>query len=224
MQKLLMPLKCEHCKQEYYDQGYWADARYCLSCSMDIRREEQQKKKELIQKARNIANSYQLDLDKYANELPDELRRQLNPKNAGRKTVKYQPGYCELLVEMASEGKSESEFAAAVGIAQSTITYWTEHHDRFKQAREVASENYSAWLQNFYRLAMAKKVDCQPGLLLRMVKVKLGWSDKDEAAVKGAGGEIPVVQLVYRDKNFPSEKLEPTPEQLAEAGLDKAAV
>jgi len=224
VQKLLIPLTCEKCNQKYHEQGYMGDGRYCPKCAEAARQEEIQKNKELAEKAKRFARSAGLALDKYANDLPEEVRKILNPKNAGRKTVKYRPELCELLVEMAQEGKSETEFAAAVGIAQSTITNWTENHPRFKAAREIAAENYRAWLENFYRLAMTNKAPCQPGLLLRMVKVKLGWSDRAEDAGKGPSGEIPVVVNVYHDKNFPSETVQPTPEQMAEAGLEKAAV
>jgi len=224
LQKLLMPLKCKHCGQKYYEQGYWGDGRYCLKCSGDMRREELKEKEELAEKAKKFARSSGLDLDQYANELPEEVRRLLNPKNAGRKPVKYRPEFCELLVEMASEGKSEAEFAAAVGISQPLITHWTETRPRFKQAREIAGEVYRAWLENFYRNAMTNNVPCQPSLLLRLTKVKLGWTDRDEGAGKGPSGEIPVVVNAYHDKNFPSETVQPTPEQMAEAGLEKAAV
>jgi len=224
LQKMLMPLKCTKCKKDYYETGYLGDGRYCFECSMTVRREEEEKKKQLAKKAALIAKKYNLDLDQYANELPEDVRRYLNPKNAGRKEVKYRPEYCELLIDMASEGKSESEFAAAVGISQSLISYWTENNPRFKQAREIAAEQYSAWLQNFYRNAMTNNVPCQSSLLLRMVSVKLGWNDKSESTVKGDAGILPVVKIVERDAGFPSQKLEPTAEQIAEAGLDKAAV
>jgi transcriptional regulator with XRE-family HTH domain len=221
---MLIPRKCQKCRKDYYEVNYWGDDRYCLRCSIDMRRLEEEEKKEIARNAAAIAEKYNLDLKQYADELPEEVRKYLNPKNAGRKAVAYRTEFCELLVDRAAEGKSEAEFAAEIGISQSLITHWTETRPRFKAAREAAAELRQAWLERFFRDAMTAKVPCVPSLLLRMVTVRLGWADKNETAIKGAGGEIPVVKIVERDAGFPAEKLEPTAEQLAEAGLDKAVV
>ena len=221
LQRMLMPLKCKNCGNDYYDAGYWGDNRYCLPCSIHMRRAEAEERKETAKKAAEVAEKYGLDLDQFENELPAEIRQHMNPKNAGRKSVKYRPEYCEMLIAQAAEGKSEAEFASGVGISQSLITHWTETRPRFKYAREIANEQRDAWLLNFYRNAMTTRVPCVPSLLLRMVTVKLGWGEKNETTVKG-GGEIPVVKIVERDAGFPSETLSPTAEQIAEAGLEKA--
>ena len=221
LQRMLIPRKCQNCRRDYYEVGYWGDDRYCLRCSIERRRLDEDEKKETARVAAEIAKKYNLDLKKFSDDLPEELRRHLNPKNAGRKAVKYRAELCEMLVDRAAEGKSEAEFAAEIGISQSLITYWTETRPRFKAAREAAEELRQAWLIRFFRDAMTTKVPCVSSLLLRAVEVHLGWGAKSETAIKGAGGEIPVVKIVERDAGFPSEKLEPTAEQLAEAGLDK---
>jgi hypothetical protein len=184
-----------------------------------MRRLEEDEKKEIARNAAAIAEKHNLDLKKFSDGLPEELRKYLNPKNAGRKAAKYRTELCELLVDRAAEGKSEAEFAAEIGISQSLIQYWTETHPRFKQSREAATELRQAWLERFFRDAMTTKVPCQPSLLLRMVAVKLGWADKNESTIKGGGGEIPVVKIVERDAGFPAETLEPSAELAAEAGL-----
>ena len=219
IQWALIPQKCSCCGEEYYTFGYWGDNRYCLSCSIHMRREEEEEKKRLAKQAAGIAEEYGLDLDQYANELPEDVRRYLNPKNAGRKAVKYRPEFCELLVASAAEGKTEVEFAVQIGISQSLITYWTEKHPRFKQAREIANDHRQARFEKEYRDAMLCKIACVPSLLGRLAAAKWGWGEKGETAINT--GEIPVVKIVERDAGFPSEKVEPTAEQLAEAGLDK---
>ena len=215
MQRLLMPLKCQKCKKQYWEVGYWRDSDFCLECSMKIRQEEKKRKEKLAQQAAAIAEKYHLDLDQYSEYLPEELRKELNPRNAGRKEVKWDSGYCALLIERAAEGKTESEFAAEIGISQALVNYWTVNHPNFKQARETANELREAWLERSFREAMLGKIDCVPSLLLRYTAVKLGWGDKSDTTPKG-GGEIPVVKLVLAGKDFPAETLQPTAEQIAE--------
>ena len=220
IQWALYPQVCTHCGNEYYTFNYWGDGRYCLPCSIHMRREEEENRRELAKQAADIAEKHGLDLDQYANELPEDVRRYLNPKNAGRKAVKYRPEFCEMLVAAAAEGKTEVEFAVQIGISQSLISHWTETHPRFKQAREIANDYRQARFEKEYRDAMLCRIDCVPTLMARAASAKWGWGDKSETVL--VAGEIPVVKIVERDAGFPSEQLEPTAGQLAEAGLKEA--
>jgi len=219
MQRLLYPRTCEDCGAEYKEVGYWGDGHYCLSCSLTMRRREDERKKDLARHAAEIAEKYGLDLDVYAEELPIEIRKIINPKNAGRKAVKWNSSYCELLVGSAAEGKSEAEFAAEVNIAQSLIQAWTEAHPKFKQARETANELRMAYFERTFRDAMLGSIPCVPSMMIRYMAAKYGWGDKNESVVSAGSGEIPVVKIVERDAAFPEETLEPSKEQVQAAGL-----
>jgi hypothetical protein len=183
-----------------------------------MRREEAERKKELLRHAAETSERLGLDLDRYSEYLPEELRRELNPRNAGRKAVKWDSAYCALLIERAEEGKTETEFAAELRVSQGLITHWTEVHPNFKQAREVANEQRKAWFMRTYRDAMLLKIGCQPGMMIRWGAAEHGMRDRSETALTGGGGEIPVVKIVERDAGFPSETLSPTAEQAAGAG------
>jgi hypothetical protein len=178
IQKMLMPRVCEECGNEYWEAGYWGDGRYCLPCSLNMKRREEDRKKDLARQAAEIAEKYGLDLELYAEELPEEIRRELNPKNAGRKSVKWNSAYCEMLVERAAEGKTEAEFAAEINVSQSLIQYWTEKHPNFKVARERANEMRLAWLERSFREAMLGKIACVPSMMNRYVAAKLGWTER----------------------------------------------
>ena len=221
-QILLTPLTCSLCFEEYRETGHWHEGQYCPACSKKMKKKEAARKESILKRAAEIREKYGLDFSKYPDGLPEDVKRELNPRNAGRKQVKYDDSFCELLVEAAGEGKSEAEFAAELKVSQSVIQYWTKH-PKFKAARETANEIRNAWLEKHFRYAAFKKIDCQPSLLLRMAAVKLGWGEKTDTPPGGSGGEIPVVKIVERDAGFPSETQAPTAEQLAEAGLDKKA-
>jgi len=219
-QRLLVPITCKNCDSSYSETGYWQDALYCPACSMTMRRQEEERKKELVRKAAEIAEKHGLDFDQYPNEIPEEIRRELNPKNAGRKSVKYNSAYCELLVEQAAEGKTEAEFAAGIKVTQALLQYWTARHPNFKKARETASELREAWFYKHYRFGMLGKIPCVPSMMIRYGAAKYGWGDKSEQVLSGGGSEIPVVKIVERDASFPTETLDPTKEQIQAAGLE----
>ena len=223
IQRLLVPLTCELCTGTYSETGYWQDALYCPACSASMRRQEEERKKELVRKAREIAEKHNLDLDKYTDEIPEEIRREINPKNAGRKAVKYDNAYCELLIEEAGEGKTEAEFAANIKITQATLQYWTGKHLRFKKAREIANELREAWFYKHYRFGMLGKISCVASMMIRYGAAKYGLGDKGEQVLTGGGGEIPVVKIVERDAGFPAETLDPTKEQMQAAGFEEQA-
>ena len=222
-QRLLTPLKCTVCANDYYETGYWRDGEMCPACSANKRRQDEKEKEELKIKAARIQEEYGLDFSKYPEDIDAGVREILNPRNAGRKPSKFQAEYCELLVEMAAEGKAESEFAAHIQVSQSLLAEWTGKHPRFKVAREVANEIREAWFEKNYRLGMLGKIPVNASMMIRYAAAKHGWKERSENEAKGPGGEIPVVKIVERDAGFPSETLAPSAEQAAEAGLNKTA-
>ena len=219
-QRLLMPLKCTACKNEYYETGYWHDGELCPACSTNLLRQEDERKKEVAREVAKISEKYGLDLGEYPGELPEEIRQKFNPRNAGRKPVKWEDALCELLVDRAAEGKVEAEFAAEMHVSQAMIQHWTEVHPRFKAAREVANQLREAWFEKHYRLGMLGKIEVVPSMMIRLGAARYGLSDKSETTLTGPKGEIPVVKMVERDSSFPSETLEPTAEQAAAAAAE----
>jgi len=219
MQRRLLPVVCEACGNEYWETGYWRDGELCPSCSLNEKRREGNRKKELERRAAEAAENFGLDLSKWPSGLPEEILRETNPLNAGRKPVKWDSSYCALLVEMAADGgKSEAEFAACIGVSQGLIQHWTEKHPNFKKAREIANDLRNAWLERTFRDAALAKIPCQPSMMNRLAAAKLGWREKSETEVT-TKGEIPVVKIVERDAGFPTETLEPSKELAGEEGL-----
>lgn len=63
---------------------------------------------------------------------------------AGRPT-KYDPDYCERIVEFCQDGSSISSFAASIGVCRDTITDWGQAHPEFLAAVKVAKAAVAAW-------------------------------------------------------------------------------
>jgi hypothetical protein len=65
-------------------------------------------------------------------------------KNMARPS-KFQPAYCDLVIEHMAEGASLTSFAAEIGVARSTINEWMEAHSDFADSVRIAKAKCAAW-------------------------------------------------------------------------------
>lgn len=76
-------------------------------------------------------------------------------KGPGGRPTKYQPAYCEQLVEHMSEGASLLSFAAEIDVDRSTLTEWAKVHPEFSTAVTRGKAKCAAWWERIGRnLAM----------------------------------------------------------------------
>jgi hypothetical protein len=76
---------------------------------------------------------------------------------AGRPS-KYDPKYCERVIELGKQGMSVVEMACAIGVARSTLeTEWTKAHPDFSEAFARAREESQAWWERTGREGMLSK-------------------------------------------------------------------
>jgi hypothetical protein len=59
-------------------------------------------------------------------------------KPAVGRPTKYDPAYCEAVIEDAAKGFSLSAFCGGILVARDTLTGWREQHPEFDQACKVA--------------------------------------------------------------------------------------
>ena len=64
---------------------------------------------------------------------------------------KYDPAYCEALVEHMRDGASITSFAASIGVARETITGWMNEHEEFSLAVKQGKAVCSAWWEKVGR-------------------------------------------------------------------------
>jgi len=58
---------------------------------------------------------------------------------------KYDPAYCEDIIEHCQDGSSISSFAAKLRVSRSTITEWGAEHEEFSAAVKAAKAAVAAW-------------------------------------------------------------------------------
>lgn len=70
---------------------------------------------------------------------------------------KYDPVYCQQLVDHMSEGASVGSFAAEIDVARSTINQWAEQHEDFSEALSRGKAKAQAWWEKIgRRIAMGE--------------------------------------------------------------------
>lgn len=66
---------------------------------------------------------------------------------AGRPST-YDPAYCERVVELAKEGKSQVQIAVALDIPRASLHDWAKAHPEFSAALTRAKECEQAWWED----------------------------------------------------------------------------
>jgi uncharacterized Zn finger protein (UPF0148 family) len=214
IQYLIIPLTCDHCGSDYYEQGYAGDTHYCPACATRFSQADKERRRALKERALAIDTQFELDLD----SVPDSVPRETN---AGRKTVKYESAYGELLVEAASNGESEYEFAARINVSRPCLNKWAKIHPRFAAARKIADDTRKAWLARNYRLAMMDKIPCQNNMMIKLASWYFGWTEKTEQQVQ-LGGQMGIFKLADESAAFPTETLAPEADPADETAAEDA--
>ena len=65
-------------------------------------------------------------------------------RRVGRPT-KYDPKYCEMLIDHMSQGLSLESFAGELSISKATLYTWLDQHDEFLDARAIGVEKCRAF-------------------------------------------------------------------------------
>lgn len=95
--------------------------------------------------------------------------------------TKYKPEYCDLIIKMAKEGASFTEFRAEIGgISRQTLHNWKEAHSDFMDAytrAEVLGEAH--WDSKMRKQLMFDK-EINTALVKLYFANRFNWSDKTE--------------------------------------------
>lgn len=67
--------------------------------------------------------------------------------SAGRPTT-YDKKYCEEIITFMADGKHAAQFAAKISVSKATLYRWTEEHEEFRDAFEVAKAKSLDWWLN----------------------------------------------------------------------------
>lgn len=106
----------------------------------------------------------------------------------GRPT-KYDPLYCQSVIDAAKRGLSLIEFASEIDVAHSTLLAWVEKHDDFRLSYEKAKGILTKWYTDRAKIVAfggqdeAKGVDAKyakPQVMNILLQNLLGWKERSD--------------------------------------------
>lgn len=105
----------------------------------------------------------------------------------GGRPSKYDPAYCDAVVEFMAEGYSLTAFAGSIRVARSTVNLWEHEHPEFSEATKIGHAARTAKLE---QEMMAGTLG--PYVTARIFALKNAapdeWRDKREHEHSGPGG------------------------------------
>ena len=122
---------------------------------------------------------------------------------SGGRPTKYDPAYCEQVVEHMKDGASLTSFAAEIGVCRDTISEWGSVHAEFSAAVKRGKAVCAAWWEQIARRG-AQGGDANPTLCIFGLKNMAAddWRDKVENEHSGAV-TINKVERVLVDPSHP---------------------
>ena len=120
-----------------------------------------------------------------------------NVKILGRPS-KYDPDFCEDLIEHMSQGYSFESFAGLKKVNQDTIHEWAKVHPAFSEAKKIAFEQSRIFWErmSIEGLWNTKDKSMNTGMFCINMKNRFKWTDRVE--VQGSGDEDKPLILSYK--------------------------
>lgn len=77
--------------------------------------------------------------------------------NKGGQPTKYNPKYCEMVIELGRAGKSQEQISAEIDVPRSTMASWAQQHEEFSAALTRAKELEADWWETKGQEALENK-------------------------------------------------------------------
>jgi hypothetical protein len=117
---------------------------------------------------------------------------------AGRPS-KYDPAFCEQVIELGRDGLSRAEIAAELNVARQTLANWAEEHSEFLAALQEAHDRSLAWWEKQARTNLATS-GYQAGLWKQAMSGRFPAEPyRERQEIAGPDGGPQVIQLVGPD-------------------------
>lgn len=81
-------------------------------------------------------------------------------KNPVGRPTKYDPSYCERVIQLGADGNSKEAIAVELGITWKTLNNWADEHPAFLLALEEAKNREMVW---FEKLAKSHMIESPGG-------------------------------------------------------------
>lgn len=121
---------------------------------------------------------------------------------AGRPS-KYDPAFCQRVVDLMAEGRSKTAAAGALGVARSTLHKWADEHEAFSDALSLGEALSAEWWEDKARGLATGEGEGAPAVVIFGLKnrVHQDWRDVNRTEHTGKdGGAIETADVTPREK------------------------
>ena len=133
---------------------------------------------------------------------------------------KYDPKYCEMLIEHMSKGYSFESFGAVIGSNRDTLYEWAKRHSEFSDAKKHANDRcLEFWekqgIEGLYSYEDGPKLNSSVWIF--NMKHRHRWRDRHEEEEKKEGidlGKLPLRELMALAKQLLPELTAPKAEEM----------
>lgn len=107
---------------------------------------------------------------------------------AGRPS-KYNPSFCERVIELGREGKSPAAIAASLGVLRETLYDWSERHPEFSTAMKQAKVFEQLWWEEAGQNALfADKFQAQVWRTSMQARFRNDYTEQQVTTLQGPNG------------------------------------
>jgi hypothetical protein len=121
-------------------------------------------------------------------------------KHPGGRPTKYDPAFCEMVIEWGKQGKSKAWICAELEVVDQTLRNWTEAHPEFLEAMELAHKKSQQWWEDRGQVGMqGKTIDGSIWSRSMAARFPNDWREKTETKNEHSGpggGAIPHEHVV----------------------------
>jgi hypothetical protein len=115
----------------------------------------------------------------------EKEKNKTNAKNQKGRPSKYTADICERIPEMFTNGESQNEVAAGLGIDRDTFKEWKKKYPEFKKAVSLGLERSEAWWEKLGRAGATGKISINAPVWIFNMKNRFKWKDKSEIETQG---------------------------------------
>ena len=124
------------------------------------------------------------------------------PKRKPGRPSKYDPAFCELVVELGEMGKSLTQMASRIGVLKETMMDWTKVHPEFSAAVSMAVQLSQSWWEDAGQsgLAMGRDFNAVAFQFQMKNRFRADYTDKVEVKHDGAVAFNNIWQMIGQGK------------------------
>lgn len=120
---------------------------------------------------------------------------------------KYDPKFCDMLIEHMAEGYSFETFAAKIDVNQDTLHEWAKVHKDFSESKKIAFAKCQIFWERLGinhilnssekdEMGNSRSVSLNTGAWIFNMKNRFKWTDRVE--VQGSGDDTKPLILAYK--------------------------